>query len=181
MRGIRRLVRGDMGEGASDKGFDLRIRPAGPGDEREMMAVYRSAYKGLEEYAYTEPMDIKRYIEWLRKGDPDGLMVAELNGKIVGFAGVHLGWHDKRIGMTAELHELVVAEEWKGKGIGKALMMAVLSYARSHGYSRVSLWVGEGNTYAQQWYKGFGFVELGRAYGWIRMVLSLDMGSATML
>lgn len=154
--------------------MDLRIRPAEIKDFNDMVSVYRSAYRGLEEYAYTDSRDIRRYIEWLYGGDPNGLMVVEIDGEIVGFAGVHLGWHDRRIGITAELHELVVSERWKRKGVGKRLMKAVLDYARSNGYDLVSLWVGEGNRYAQEWYKRFGFVEIGRAYGWIRMALDLS-------
>ena len=71
--------------------------------------------------------------------------VAEANGELVGFVSVHADWWDRRYQRrTAEIHELVVRKDWQSKGVGRALMMAALDYARAQGCEYASLWVGEG-------------------------------------
>ncbi len=138
----------------------------------KMIEVYRSGYEGLEEYAETGEEDIRDYLKWLFDGEPSGFLVAEANDEPFGFVSVHSDWWDRRYQRrTAEIHELVVKKEWQGKGIGKALMDAALDYARAQGCDYASLWVGENNWKARQWYRRLGFEEVGKGWGeWVRMV-----------
>ncbi|HID08268.1 MAG TPA: GNAT family N-acetyltransferase, partial [Armatimonadetes bacterium] len=110
---------------------------------------------------------------WLYRGDPHGFFVAEVNGNIVGFVSVHTGWWDRRIGQTAEIHEVVVDRMYQRRGIGSLLMDRALQYARERGCNQASLWVGTANTVAREWYKRMGFKETGRGYDWVRMVKEL--------
>ena len=89
----------------------------------DLIAIYLSAYRGLEEYAYTRRSDVKRYIKWLQKVDRDGLLIAEENGKVVAFIFFCHNWWDRVHGEIGEIHELVVAPECQESGIGKAILI----------------------------------------------------------
>ncbi len=151
------------------------IRPIRRDELEKLIDVYRSGYEGLEEYAETDEEDILDYLEWLYNGDPNGFLVAEVEGELVGFISIHSDWWDRRYQrQTAEFHELVVRKDWQNKGIGKALMMAGLDYARAQNCEYASLWVGEGNWKAREWYRRIGFKEVGKGWGvWVRMVKKL--------
>jgi ribosomal protein S18 acetylase RimI-like enzyme len=154
---------------------DFLIRTAQRRELERLIAVYKAGYEGLEEYAETDDDDIRDYLEWLFDGDPNGFLVAEANGELIGFVSVHADWWDRRYQRrTAELHELVVHKDWQGKGVGRALMMAALDYARAQGCEYASLWVGEGNEKARAWYRRLGFEEVGKGWGiWVRMIKPL--------
>ncbi|GBC98381.1 Mycothiol acetyltransferase [bacterium HR17] len=151
------------------------IRVGRRDDLSQLVEVYRSGYEGLEEYAETDDDDIRDYLNWLYEGDPNGFWVAEANGELIGFVSVHSDWWDRRYQRrTAEIHELVVRKDWQSRGVGRALMMAALDYARAQGDDYASLWVGEGNTKAREWYRRLGFEEVGKGWGiWVRMVKKL--------
>lgn len=142
----------------------------------KLIEVYRSGYEGLEEYAETDEDDIRDYLRWLFNGDPNGFLVAEAEGELIGFISVHSDWWDRRYQRrTAELHELVVRKDWQGKGVGKALMFAALDYARAQSCDYASLWVGENNWKAREWYRRLNFKEAGKGWGeWVRMVKKLS-------
>lgn len=57
----------------------------------------------------------------------------------------------------AHLHRLVIAEEHRGKGLGTDLLNDLKSRARSAGYRRLSLKVGEDNLRAKRLYLSMGF------------------------
>jgi ribosomal protein S18 acetylase RimI-like enzyme len=58
---------------------------------------------------------------------------------------------------TVELVSLWVAPRARGRGIGEALVCAVVGWARANGASRVHLWVTESNDNARRLYQRCGF------------------------
>lgn len=162
----------DVGEKQSIKELAI-IRRVKPEELNKLVSVYRSAYEGLEEYAYTSGSEIRSYMRWLYRGDPDGFLVAELNGEIIGFVSVHTNWWDKRVGRTAEIHEIAVQKRYQHMGIGKKLLKKAVEYALSRGCNWVSLWVGSENNMAKEWYRRLGFEETGEGYYWVRMLKRL--------
>ena len=84
--------------------------------------------------------------------------VAELDGKVVGIASV--GPHEKHL----VLWKLYVLPECQGHGIGSALVESVVATARGmHDEIRISYLTG--NTLAEAFYRGKGFVEISRESG----------------
>jgi ribosomal protein S18 acetylase RimI-like enzyme len=57
---------------------------------------------------------------------------------------------------------MAVARDWRGRGVGSALLAAGIEWARERGLHKVSLAVFPHNTPAIALYKKFGFVEEGR-------------------
>lgn len=137
---------------------------------QELVEVYRRGYRGLEEYAYRRPSDIKSYLNWLYRTDPEGLIVAEEDGRILGFVAACRNWWDRELGEVGEIHELVVVPERQGEGIGSKLLGAALDYLGKH-HEAFGLWVGEKNERAKAFYLKRGFVPIGQVGKWIRMIL----------
>ncbi|MCQ9162591.1 amino-acid N-acetyltransferase [Arthrobacter sp. STN4] len=59
-------------------------------------------------------------------------IVAEIDGVIVGCGALHVMWED-----LAEIRTLATAQEWRGRGVGHALVERLLEHARRVGVSRV--------------------------------------------
>jgi putative acetyltransferase len=57
---------------------------------------------------------------------------------------------------------MAVAREWRGRGVGSALLAAAIEWAHDRGLHKLSLGVFAHNSAAIELYRKFGFVEEGR-------------------
>jgi ribosomal-protein-alanine N-acetyltransferase len=87
-------------------------------------------------------------------------LVAEDDGRIVGYGGL-LG-----AGGQGDIVTLGVAPGDWGRGIGSALLTALLGEARRRGYAEVFLEVRTDNDRAQRLYRRFGFTDVGLRRGY---------------
>ncbi len=148
----------------------MRLEIAGDKDIKELVRLYVEGYRGLEIYAYTHRKDVEAYIEWLRRRDREGVILARDGKRIIGFIGSDANWFSKREGRkVGAIHELVVAEDRRNRGVGTALIESAVRRFGEKGLEIVELWVGDGNTVARKFYERLGFEEAGRYNYWIRM------------
>ena len=96
---------------------------------------------------------------WSEKGMKDELSlkqanyyVAEDGGEIIGFAGFWL------IIDEAEIMKVAVRKSERGKGVGNALLLAIIEDAAMMGAKTILLEVREGNTPARKLYEKHGFI-----------------------
>jgi GNAT superfamily N-acetyltransferase len=82
---------------------------------------------------------------------------AEVNDQVVGTVGVGLG----ELTGSAALTSLWVDPRFRGRGLGTALIEAVVDWSRQRDLSRILLWVTDGNRHAEALYLGNGFVRTG--------------------
>jgi ribosomal protein S18 acetylase RimI-like enzyme len=115
------------------------------------------AVKELLDAAYTSwdetyvPMQLDDWIAWMTGDgfDPTCWWLAESDGKA---AGVCLTWKEGWV------KDIAVSEEWRGKGLGKAILLHALGEHRRRGTRRVGLKVDAVNpTGAIQLYERVGF------------------------
>ncbi len=155
--------------------LSFEIENAKEEDLDKLAELYLLGYKGLEEYSYTHPDDVKAYMRWLWRRDPEGIFVARANGEIVGFVAGDANWFSKREHKkVGAIHEIVVHPEFRGMGIGHALMERILNYFREKGLHIAELWVGDENYNAIEFYRKLGFKEKGQYNYWVRMTLDLN-------
>ncbi|MFG2884248.1 GNAT family N-acetyltransferase [Streptomyces sp. NPDC048297] len=141
-----------------------RIRPLALADCDRVAEIrirgWQHAYRGLMPQTYLDalsvPADAERRRTWFTKGDGTVLnLVAERDGRIVGWAA--LGpYRDEEVRTAdAELYALYVDPGHLGTGIGRALLAE--SVERCAGYPRMFLWVLRENGRARRFYERAGF------------------------
>lgn len=131
--------------------MNIVVRPAVPEDRAQWEPLwqgYLTFYKATMTAAGTD-------LTWSRFFDayePMHVLVAELDGKLVGI--VHYLYHrnTRMAGPVCYLQDLFTAEAVRGKGVGRALIEAVYVAAREAGSSRVYWTTHETNTHAMLLY-----------------------------
>ncbi|MEN9394895.1 MAG: hypothetical protein RL362_1116 [Bacteroidota bacterium] len=83
------------------------------------------------------------------------LWVAEMDNEIIGIAVCYVRYSTWK-GPMLYLEDLVVTENHRGKGIGKALFLTTANFARDTGYNGMVWQVLDWNTPAIDFYKYFG-------------------------
>lgn len=105
--------------------------------------------------AYIDEAGFKKII----KEDTDSVanlfLVAEVNGRIVGFSRCE-GNKLKRTSHKVEFGVCVLQEYW-GYGIGKNLLEESINWADTHGIKKITLNVLETNDKAKSLYESYGF------------------------
>ena len=95
--------------------------------------------------------------------------VAEIDGRVVGM--VTLCVFSTLTGPKAYLDHLVVAPDWRRRGIGRALAQHAIEQAAAAGASRIDLTAGDAKAAGRALYRSLGFQE--RATQSFRLHLTL--------
>ena len=144
----------------------IEMRPARPEDARQVAQVHvsswRHAYRGMLPDENLEPLSIDdREAMWLgASSDPDpksGTFVAEIEGRIVGFASFGRSRDDDAPAGTGEVPAIYVEPAALGTGVGRELLRAATDALRDAGFDRASLWVLEANDLARRFYEKAGW------------------------
>lgn len=103
------------------------------------------------------PVDVlDRLISGMRSHPTSLVFLAERAGKAVGMATCFVGFSTFRARQLINIHDLVVHESQRGKGVGSALIDAVESHAIQEGFCAVTLEVLADNP-ARKLYQKKGF------------------------
>lgn len=87
--------------------------------------------------------------------DNSYFLVARVGKKIVGFAGF------KKILDEADIMNIVVHKDFRGRGVGSKLLENLIVYAKDNNLKILNLEVNEKNLYAIRLYNKFGFNNVG--------------------
>lgn len=108
--------------------------------------------------------------EMLRNDNLGFLLLAKAGARTIGVAAAALTWTLEHGGKAAWLDELYVEPEYRGKGVGTALLRAALEAAQRSGCAAVDLEVDEEHARAENLYKREGFQRLTRAR-WVKQIM----------
>ena len=100
--------------------------------------------------------ELQVYISEFGKNKHDIALVADINGKIVGAVWVRIMNDYGHIDDKTPSFAISVYKEYRGKGIGTALMSEMLAILKKHGYKQASLSVQKKN-FAAEMYRKLGF------------------------
>jgi ribosomal protein S18 acetylase RimI-like enzyme len=92
--------------------------------------------------------------------DPDkAVLVADMDGDVIGYAYAAVEGYDYMAlrGPAGVLHDIIVAPEHRGRGVGRLLLGAMLEFFRSREVPRVVLSTAERNEAAQRLFASTGF------------------------
>ncbi|MBR3803652.1 MAG: GNAT family N-acetyltransferase [Clostridia bacterium] len=92
------------------------------------------------------------------------IFVAEINGNIVGFTGVHFGLAFEIDGKVMRIIALAVKEEYQHRGIGTMLIKKAEECAKENGASIVGVNSGLQRLAAHSFYENQGFFKKGYSF-----------------
>jgi GNAT superfamily N-acetyltransferase len=147
----------------------VRAAVAGDADAIGLVQVetWRVAYRGLLAYEVIAGFDVdarqRLWREGLARAPRPGsaTFVAELDGEVVGFAGVGRP-RDDEAGTDGELYAIYLHPSRWDQGIGRALLERAEDSMRAHGFEQAILWVMEGNERGERFYRAAGWQQDGR-------------------
>lgn len=100
--------------------------------------------------------ELQVYVERFGALKDDFALVAEIERKVVGAVWVRIMNDYGHIDEETPSLAISLYKEYRGQGIGTAMMKEMLSLLKAHGYKRVSLSVQKAN-YAAEMYRKIGF------------------------
>jgi RimJ/RimL family protein N-acetyltransferase len=142
----------------------LAIRPADPRDAARLVEL--AAEVGAEEEGWLiadgewrSAADERRYLKTIRRHDYAAVLVAEVDGEIVGRLSIARDPHPASE-HVADLG-VMVARDHRGRGIGRALMESAEGWARRAGVLKIELHVFPHNEVALALYDHLGYRRVG--------------------
>ncbi|MCG8504437.1 MAG: GNAT family N-acetyltransferase [Sphingomonadales bacterium] len=148
-------------------GRTVTLRGPEPRDARALVAYMRQALatgtylnRLPEEFSRTSWAQ-RRIIARALAAERELMILAEAEGGIVGF--IEAGTDPRRRVRHVARFGVTVAEDWRGIGVGRALIGALIGWAEANpALERLELHVHSENEPAMALYKSLGFAEEGR-------------------
>ena len=136
------------------------VRPAEPSDAEELARLGKAVGSEAEGWlisvdGWRSAGDERRYLRAIRRYPHAAVFVAEAEGVVVARLSLARDQHPAS-SHVADLG-LMVAKEWRRRGVGRALLDAAVAWARAVGVRKLELHVFPWNEPAIRLYEAFGF------------------------
>lgn len=148
-------------------GKEIQLRNATASDGSAVLENFNLTHAETD-YLLTYPDENRfdseqesRFLERKEESPNEIELIAMVDSKVVGTAGVDAVGTKYKVAHRAEFGISVLKEYW-GLGIGRALMEACIQCARDAGYVQLELSVVADNARAISMYQRAGFMECGR-------------------
>lgn len=137
------------------------VRAAAEGDARAMAELFAAVAAERTGIATEPPVEVEeRAAQFART--VSGSLVAVADDQVIGIIHVEVSRHGfGDLGM-------LVQRDWRGRGVGSALLREAIEWARGQGLHKLCLEVFAHNEAAIGLYRACGFVEEGRRPGQYR-------------
>jgi|SRR5688572_7905787 len=99
----------------------------------------------------------QRLVPALRDHPTTLVLLAFVDEAPIGIAVCFVGFSTFRAQPLLNIHDLAVLPQYRGEGVGHALLLAAEDYARRNGCCKLTLEVLERNSSARALYRRFGF------------------------
>ena len=148
-------------------GVELLVRNAVASDARALRETMQRTHAQTDyllSYPDEQSVDDEQEARSLEEAERSGNeveLIAVIDGRIVGSAGVSAVRSRRKVAHRARFGISILKEYW-GLGIGRALMEACIDCARRAGYTQLELEVVADNQRALSLYRREGFEEYGR-------------------
>ena len=104
--------------------------------------------------------DVRRRLVPALRDHPTALVLLAFAGRrAVGIAVCFFGFSTFQARPLLNIHDLAVVPEYRGRGVGRALLEAAETHARRRGCCKLTLEVQDDNGRARVLYERFGFVD----------------------
>lgn len=127
---------------------------------------WQTAYIGIVDDEYLEGLDIDdKYQKMIKNYKENGFIVAEENGKIVGFCRYKEGnsYIDEYPNIDCEICALYLKPEEKRRGIGKKIVNYVINEFKNNGLKKMIIWCFKDNYPSRAFYEKMGGIYCGES------------------
>ncbi len=148
-------------------GKTATIRRAHPEDSPQYAAMSNQCYfetrflSRCPEDEMFEPNSMVDYIKNMEKAEKEILLMAVCDEKIVGNGRIDACLDRRKMKHKCDLDISLLKDYW-GIGLGKALMVELIDFAKQSGFEKIDLNVAHDNARAIGLYEHLGFKETGR-------------------
>ena len=141
---------------ASTSPSPYRIRTATVADMDKLCELAEQLL--LQIHAAGTVKDARRVFERVMKSSDLGVvLVAEHKTGLCGYAYAGFPWRSEFGGEIMDIIAVFTADKWRGKGVGRSLVSALLDVARQRGIRRVCSEVHPGNAAVERTLEASGF------------------------
>jgi L-phenylalanine/L-methionine N-acetyltransferase len=136
--------------------MDITVRKAEPSDAEAIWKCYTAplVVRNTLQLPYRSLESVREQLT--KNGEGDHILVAVIDGEVVGVIGLH-AFSRPRINHRGDIG-MMVRDDWQGKGVGSAMMRAVIDLADEWlNLTRLELTVFTDNEPAITLYRKFGF------------------------
>jgi L-amino acid N-acyltransferase YncA len=138
-----------------------KIRDAVPNDAVAIATIYNQGIVDRIATLETEERTPEERLQWLAaRGPRHPVLVAEQDGTVVGWGSLNQFNPRKAYDFVADF-SVYVQREWRGKGVGSALLRALIARAKQLGYHKMVLSAFPWNTAGTALYQKCGFRTVG--------------------
>jgi ribosomal protein S18 acetylase RimI-like enzyme len=148
---------------------EITFRPCKPDDLQTLKSIMVDAFDGVSidqsieiEFGPINSHDWKwrkaRHLDDDFRRDPDGIIVAEQNGRVLGFVST---WMDREAGI-GHIPNLSLVPECRGQGIGRRLIELAQARFRAAGMTHAKIETLAQNGIGNHLYPSTGFREVAR-------------------
>ena len=134
----------------------VTIRRANHGDLNLMCALLEELFSLEADFSVDRQRQIKG-LKMMVAQDGARLLVAEAAGRVVGMCSGQVVVSTAEGGPAVLVEDVVVDTRWRGLGIGRLLLEAVLRWARKQGAGRLQLLADRDNKPALAFYEHLGW------------------------
>ena len=98
-------------------------------------------------------------VEGLKKHPSLLILLVKYEGEFAGLSNCFVNFATFSATPFINIHDIVILEKFRGKGLGRQLMNAIAERAKKIGCKKITLEVRADNTNAQHLYKSLGYTE----------------------
>ncbi len=122
---------------------------------RRMTLADVDAVAAIEAATFPTPWSADAFRQELTRNAVARYLVAEADGRVIGFAGAWIILDESHI------TNIAVLSDYRGQGYGRQLTQALMQYLANLGAAYATLEVRKSNLIAQRLYKSLGYVSVG--------------------
>ena len=139
------------------------VRPAEVDDLPAILAIYSHAVLNSTATADEEPQPLAQRLAWWQVHERENMpiFVAEIDGEVVGWSSLSRFHPRVAYRFTAE-DSIYIAEEHRGRGLGRALLSPLMARAQTLGLHAVVALITADNAASIALHQRFGFEPVGR-------------------
>jgi len=134
----------------------VKIRLAAASDLDALTSLLQILFSIEEDFFFNKPLQ-RRGLELMLTNERCCVLVAEVNGQVVGMCSGQLTISTAEGGPALLVEDMVVLGDYRGQGIGQRLMAKVAEWGKTRGVSRLQLLADRNNTPALEFYNHLGW------------------------